>query len=41
MSIVYQYRFGNDVGDHLIKGYNFSQEVKEHTLYLSMIWYKF
>jgi len=41
IDIVYQYRFGNDVGDHLIKGFDFSQDVKEHTLYLSMIWYKF
>ncbi len=41
LDIVYQYRFGNDVGNYLIKGYDFSQEVKEHTVYLSMIWYKF
>jgi len=35
--IAYQYRFGNDVGDSIISGYDFSQDVKEHILHSSLI----
>jgi long-subunit fatty acid transport protein len=37
--IAYQYRFGNDVGDQLMKGYDFSQDIDEHTVYMSMIYH--
>jgi long-subunit fatty acid transport protein len=33
----YQYRFGNDVGEFILEDFNFSQDVKEHTLYASVI----
>jgi long-subunit fatty acid transport protein len=35
--IAYQFRFGNDVGDSILQALDFSQDVKEHTLYASMI----
>lgn len=43
LDIAYQYRFGNDVGEHLMKktNFQFSQDVDEHIVYLSLIWYKF
>ncbi len=43
LDIAYQYRVGNDVGEYLMRKTNlqFSQDVDEHMLYLSLIWYKF
>ncbi len=41
LDVAYQYRFGNDVGEHLMKNFEFSQDVDEHIVYLSLIWYKF
>ena len=41
LDIAYQYRYADDIGDHLMKGFQFSQDVDEHIVYLSMIWYKF
>jgi long-subunit fatty acid transport protein len=41
LDIAYQYRFGNDTGYHLVKGREFSQDVDEHMVYLSLIWYRF
>jgi len=38
--IAYQYRFGNDVGS-ILEDREFSQDVREHTVYLSLILYKF
>lgn len=35
--IAYQYRFGNDVGSSILQNLNFSQDVKEHTVYSSLI----
>lgn len=35
--IAYQYRFGNNVGTSILKNLNFSQDVKEHTVYSSLI----
>jgi len=35
----YQYRFGNDVGDTLLKQYEFSQGIQEHTFLMSLIYY--
>ena len=35
--IAYQYRFGNDVGTSILQNLNFSQDVKEHTVYSSVI----
>jgi long-subunit fatty acid transport protein len=35
--IAYQYRFGNDVSTHVLKGFDFSQDVEEHTVYGSFI----
>ncbi len=39
LDIAYQYRFGNDVGDHILEPLGFSQDVSEHTLYFSVIFY--
>lgn len=41
LDISYQYRFGNDVGEALSREYLFSEDVDEHIVYLSVIWYKF
>lgn len=35
--LAYQYRFGNDVGSHSIEELEFSQDVKEHSIYTSII----
>ena len=35
----YQYRFGQDVGANLLKDYDFSQDVSEHTVYASVIFH--
>ncbi|MDM8551629.1 outer membrane protein transport protein [Desulfobacterales bacterium HSG2] len=35
--IAYQYRFGNDVGTYILENLEFSQDVKEHTVYSSII----
>ncbi|MBI9085454.1 MAG: outer membrane protein transport protein [Desulfobacterales bacterium] len=35
--MAYQYRFGNDVGTSLMRGVDFSQDVKEHMIYVSLI----
>jgi long-subunit fatty acid transport protein len=35
----YQFRFGNDVGDTLLKQYEFSQDIQEHTFLMSLIYY--
>ena len=35
--IAYQYRWGDEVGESLVKAFDFSQDVKEHTLYTSLI----
>ncbi len=37
--IAYQYRFGNDVGSYMLKNWEFSQDVREHTVYSSLIIY--
>jgi len=37
--IVYQYRFGNDVTDYILEDLDYSQDVKEHTLYSSIIFH--
>lgn len=37
--IAYQCRFGNTVGDSVLKGWGFSQDVREHTVYSSIIIY--
>jgi len=39
MDTSYQFRFGNDVGDTLLKQYDFSQDVQEHTFLMSFIYY--
>jgi long-subunit fatty acid transport protein len=39
LDIAYQYRFGSNVGDHILESLGFSQDVSEHTLYLSVIFY--
>jgi len=33
----YQFRFGNDVGEHFLKDLGFSQDIREHTVYASVI----
>ena len=35
--IAYQARFGNDVGDSIVPGHNFSMDVEEHQLFFSFI----
>jgi long-subunit fatty acid transport protein len=35
--IAYQYRFGNDVGGSILQNSDFSQDVREHALYSSII----
>jgi len=37
--IAYQFRWGNDVGSHLYEGLDFSQDMREHTLYTSIIYH--
>jgi len=37
--IAYQYRFGNDVSEYILEDFDFSQEVKEHTVYASFIYH--
>ena len=35
--IAYQFRWGNDVGESILQNLQFSQDVREHTVYASMI----
>jgi len=35
--LAYQYRFGKDTGSHILPGLKFSQDIREHTLYSSLI----
>ena len=35
--IAYQFRFGNDVGESILEHMEFSQDIYEHTVYLSLI----
>lgn len=35
----YQYRFGNNVGSSNLETYDFSQDVSEHTVYMSLIYH--
>jgi len=37
--LAYQYRFGNDVGGSALQSLDFSQDIKEHTFYSSIIYY--
>jgi long-subunit fatty acid transport protein len=37
--IAYQYRFGNNVGESILQNLDFSQDVREHTVYSSIIFY--
>jgi hypothetical protein len=39
LDFAYQYRFGNNVGEYILESFDFSQDVKEHTLYISVIYY--
>ncbi len=39
LDITYQYRFGNDVGGSVLKAWEFSQDIDEHTVYSSIIVY--
>ncbi|MCP4105138.1 MAG: hypothetical protein GY749_06320 [Desulfobacteraceae bacterium] len=39
LDIAYQYRFGNDIGDSVMKPLGFSQDIREHTIYSSVIIY--
>ena len=41
LDIAYQYRFGNHIGNSLLPSLDFSQDVSEHTLYVSAVFYKF
>jgi long-subunit fatty acid transport protein len=35
--VAYVYRYGRNVGDSLLSGFDFSQDVREHNLYMSLI----
>jgi hypothetical protein len=35
--IAYQYRYGNNVGESMMQGWEFSQDIEEHTVYSSLI----
>ena len=37
--IAYQYRFGNDASEYILKEFDFSQNVLEHTVYASVIYH--
>lgn len=37
--IAYQFRFGNNVGHSMLQNLGFSQDVQEHTVYTSLIYY--
>ncbi len=37
--MAYQYRFGEDVGEYMLEPLGFSQDMREHTLYSSVIVY--
>jgi len=39
IDLAYQYRFGNDVGGSALQSLDFSQDIKEHTIYSSIIYY--
>jgi len=39
LDIAYQYRFGNDAGESMLKSQHFSQDVHEHKVYVSLILY--
>ena len=39
VDMAYQFRTGNDVGDSMMKDLNFSQDIREHTLYVSVIYH--
>ena len=41
LDIAYQFRYGNDVGRSILESFDFSQDVHEHTVYMSMIFYPF
>ncbi|GBC59647.1 hypothetical protein DENIS_0586 [Desulfonema ishimotonii] len=40
LDLSYQYRFGNNVGEIYLKHFDFSQDLDEHTVYASLIIYK-
>ena len=35
--IAYQFRYGNNVGESILQNFDFSEDVREHTVYTSMI----
>jgi len=37
--VAYQYRFGNDVVEFILEDYDFSQDMREHTIYASVIYH--
>jgi len=37
--VAYQFRFGNNVGKSALEGVSFSQDVREHTVYMSMVYH--
>jgi long-subunit fatty acid transport protein len=37
--IAYQFRYGNNVGESILQNLDFSEDVREHTVYTSMIMY--
>ncbi|NJL58330.1 MAG: hypothetical protein HC887_00470 [Desulfobacteraceae bacterium] len=39
IDLAYQYRFGNSIGDSILKNLGFSQDLREHTLYSSVVFH--
>jgi hypothetical protein len=39
IDLAYQYRFGNRIGDSILKNLGFSQDSTEHTLYSSVVFH--
>ena len=39
LDIAYQFRFGDDVGEYILDAWDFSQDVREHAVYSSLIVY--
>jgi long-subunit fatty acid transport protein len=37
--VAYQYRFGKDVAEFILEDYDFSQDMREHTIYASIIYH--
>ena len=39
LDFAYQYRFGNDVAEFILEEFEYSQDIREHTIYASVIYH--